>query len=64
MEQVIRVGIDTSKTVFQLHGVNDAEQVILKKRLRRKDMVGFFADMPPTESPWKLAAALISGLVC
>ena len=26
MEQIIRIGMDTSKHVFQLHGVNAAEQ--------------------------------------
>lgn len=25
MEQIIRIGMDTSKSVFQLHGVNAAE---------------------------------------
>ena len=30
MEKVIRIGMDTSKSVFQLHGVNAAEQVVLR----------------------------------
>jgi transposase len=46
--QIIRVGMDTSKTVFQLHGVNAAEEVVLRRKLRRKDMVTFFAKLPPT----------------
>ncbi|TCM80847.1 hypothetical protein [Rhizobium sp. BK068] len=29
MDQIIRIGMDTSKHVFQLHGVNAAEQPIL-----------------------------------
>ncbi len=48
MEQIIRIGMDTSKHVFQLHGVNAAEQPILRKRMRRKEMVHFFAKCPPT----------------
>jgi transposase len=28
--------MDTSKHVFQLHGVNAAEVVVLRKKLRRK----------------------------
>ncbi len=48
MEQIIRIGMDTSKHVFQLHGVNAAEQPILRKKLRRKDMVAFFEKSPPT----------------
>lgn len=48
MEQPIRIGMDTSKSVFQLHGVNAAEEVILRRKLRRKDMVTFFEKLPPT----------------
>ncbi|MER8949864.1 IS110 family transposase [Mesorhizobium sp. M0809] len=48
MDQIIRIGMDTSKHVFQLHGVNAAEQPILHKKMRRKEMVDFFAKCPPT----------------
>jgi transposase len=40
--------MDTSKHIFQLHGVNDAEQVVLRKKLRRKEMVTFFERLAPT----------------
>ena len=48
MEQITRIGMDTSKHVFQLHGVNAAEEPILRKKLRRKEMVEFFGKLPPT----------------
>ena len=48
MKQVIRIGMDTSKHIFQLHGVDADEQPVLRKRLRRKDMVLFFAKLPAT----------------
>ena len=48
MEQVSRIGMDTSKHFFQLHGVNAAEKVVLRKKLRRKDMVAFFEALAPT----------------
>lgn len=48
MEQPIRVGMDTSKSVFQLHGVNAAEDIVLRRKLRRKDMAAFFEKLPPT----------------
>jgi transposase len=48
VEQIIRIGMDTSKHVFQLHGVNAAEMPILRKKLRRKDMVAFFKKLAPT----------------
>src|SRR5271154_2180094 len=40
--------MDTSKHVFQLHGVNTTEQPVLRKKLRRKDMVTFFEKQAPT----------------
>lgn len=40
--------MDTSKSVFQLHGVNAAEQPILRKKLSRKEMIKFFESLPPT----------------
>ena len=48
MEQIIRIGMDTSKHIFQLHGVNAAEEPMLRKKLRRKEMVEFFEKLPPT----------------
>jgi transposase len=40
--------MDTSKHIFQLHGVDAAERPVLRRRLGRKQMVGFFAKLPPT----------------
>lgn len=40
--------MDTSKHVFQLHGVNAAEVPVLRKKLRRKEMVAFFEKLEPT----------------
>jgi transposase len=48
MDQITRIGMDTSKHVFQLHGVNGAEEPVLRKKLRRQDMVAFFSKLPPT----------------
>ncbi|TAJ74418.1 MAG: IS110 family transposase [Gallionellaceae bacterium] len=48
MEKLIRIGMDTSKQVFQLHGVNEAEEPVLRKKLRRKEMVAFFQRQAPT----------------
>ncbi|WFU07314.1 IS110 family transposase (plasmid) [Rhizobium sp. CB3171] len=48
MEGIIRIGMDTSKHVFQLHGVNESEQPILRRKLRRKEMITFFEKLPPT----------------
>lgn len=47
MVEITRIGMDTSKSVFQLHGVNAAEQVVLRKKLRRREVLAFFAKLPP-----------------
>ena len=41
MEQISRIGMDTSKHIFQLHGVNTAGRPVLRKKLRRKEMFAF-----------------------
>jgi transposase len=48
VEQASRIGMDTSKHVFQLHGVDAVETPVLRKKLRRKDMVAFFETLAPT----------------
>lgn len=48
MEQITRIGIDTSKNVFQLHGVNAEEKPVVRKKLTRSQMLSFFKDLPPT----------------
>lgn len=48
VEQIIQIGMDTSKHVFQLHGVNAAEEPVLRKKLRRKEMIAFFEKVTPT----------------
>lgn len=47
MDKIIRIGMDTSKRIFQLHGVNEAEQPVLRKRLSRTAMVAFFQRLEP-----------------
>lgn len=48
MEKLSRVGMDTSKSVFVLHGVNEAGQPMLRKKLHRQQVLAFFAGLEPT----------------
>ena len=48
MDQVARIGMDTSKQIFQLHGVNESEEPCLKRKLRRSQMIEFFASLEPS----------------
>jgi transposase len=45
--QVSTIGIDLAKNVFQVHGVDAAEQPVLKKQLRRGQVLEFFSKLPP-----------------
>ena len=47
MEHICRIGMDTSKHFLQLYWVNAAEEPVLRKKLRRKDMVAFFEKLAP-----------------
>jgi transposase len=49
VKQIIRIGMDTSKHFFQLHGVDAAEQPVLRRKLRRREVVAFFTKLSPTE---------------
>lgn len=46
MDQVVTIGLDIAKSVFQLHGIDAAGAVRLRKRLTRSRM-GFFEKQPP-----------------
>jgi transposase len=61
MKEVIRIGLDTSKSVFQVHGVDAAERPVLVKKLRRSDVERFFASLPPTLIGWRRAEGRIIG---
>jgi transposase len=49
MNDLIRIGMDTSKSVFQLHGVDTDERPMLRKKLRRRQVVEFFEKLPRTQ---------------
>src|SRR3984957_3169235 len=40
--------MDTSKHFFQLHGVDVTERPVLHRKLRRNEVLAFFAKLPPT----------------
>lgn len=45
--QITTVGIDLAKNVFQVHGVNEQGHVVLRKALKRGQVIPFFAQLPP-----------------
>jgi hypothetical protein len=46
-EEVSTIGLDLAKNVFQVHGVDDAGQVVVRRKLRRSDVEAFFRQLPP-----------------
>lgn len=47
IEKISTVGLDLAKNVFQLHGVDVDENVVVKKQLSRAKLVPFFEKLPP-----------------
>src|SRR6185369_8075805 len=39
---ITMIGLDTAKSVFQIHGVNETGKMELKRKLRRSDLIAFF----------------------
>lgn len=47
MNQIVTIGLDIAKSVFQLHGVDAVGTVVLRKRLTRSRMLPFFEKQAP-----------------
>jgi transposase len=47
MAKIARIGIDTSKSVFQLHGVDAEDKPVLQRKLRRGQFLAFMAKLEP-----------------
>lgn len=45
--KITTVGIDLAKNVFQVHGVDERGKAVLRKQLKREQMVVFFVNLPP-----------------
>ncbi len=43
--QIAVTGLDLAKNVFQVHGIDDAGQAVLKRKLRRSEVLPFFAGL-------------------
>ena len=44
---IARIGIDLAKQVFQIHGVDRTEKVLVRRQLRRSQMLGYFSKLTP-----------------
>jgi transposase len=48
--QITTIGLDIAKHVFQVHGINANEKVVVRKRLRRGQTIAYFAALPGVEA--------------
>jgi transposase len=46
MQAVTTIGFDIAKSVFQVHGVNTVGQVIIRRQLKRRQVIAFFQKLP------------------
>ena len=47
MQSISTIGLDITKSVFQVHGVDAAGQVVVRRQLRRRHVLAFFQKLPP-----------------
>jgi transposase len=43
---ITTIGLDIAKNVFQVHGVDPYGRVVVRKKLRRAEVLSFFANLP------------------
>ena len=47
MQAITTIGLDIAKSVFQVHGVDEEGNVILRRQLKRRYVLVFFQKQPP-----------------
>jgi transposase len=46
MEKISMIGLDTAKSIFQVHGTDEKGECILVRQLKRRDVLAFFRKLP------------------
>jgi transposase len=47
MQRVTTIGLDIAKSVFQVHAVDAAGKVVIRRQLKRRYVLAFFEKLPP-----------------
>jgi transposase len=47
MQTVMTIGLDIAKSVFQVHGVDAAGNVVIRRQIKRRYILAFFQKLPP-----------------
>ena len=46
-QEVVTVGLDLAKNVFQVHAIADDGALLIRRKLRRSEVIRFFGELPP-----------------
>ena len=57
--QISTIDLDIAKNVFQVHGIDAAEKVVVRKQLRRGQVIAFFKSLAPCRISWWFDAHLL-----
>jgi transposase len=47
MQSITTIGLDIAKSVFQVHGIDAAGRVVMRRQLKRRYVLAFFQKLPP-----------------
>jgi transposase len=47
MQTITTIGLDIAKSVFQVHGIDAAGEVVVRRQLKRRFVLPFFEKLPP-----------------
>jgi transposase len=47
MQSITTIGLDIAKSVFQVHGIDAEDRVIIRRQLKRRYVLEFFQKLPP-----------------
>lgn len=61
MSGIITVGLDLAKNVFQFHGADAAGRAVLRKKLRRDQVLAFFGQLPSCVVAMEACGSAITG---
>jgi transposase len=46
MQTITTIGLDIAKAVFQVHGVDARGQLLIRRQLKRRQVLAFFQRLP------------------
>lgn len=47
MDEAATVGLDIAKSVLQVHAIGEAGEVVVRRQLKRRQVLQFFAGLKP-----------------